>query len=270
MSDATLKQAANTYWGREGLAQAMLAGLEAAGKDLTALTVDDMASLDQFHNGGKASTVRLARLAQLEPGTRVLDVGGGVGGPARTLVAEFGCVVTLVDPTETFVRASEALTAQLGLSDRLTHRIGSALELPFEDGSFDAIWTQNSGMNIADKERLYAEFHRVVRPGGRLAIQEPMAGPVQPIIFPIMWAQDASTSFLRTPEQMRALIEGAGFRVRAWDDITADTTPTGPAVPDHSIQRLVMGDRLKAFAEPNRRNSDEHRLVSVQAVFDRP
>jgi hypothetical protein len=74
---------------------------------------------------------------------------------------------------------------------------------------------------------------------------------------------------LRTPEQMRALIEGAGFRVRAWDDVTADTTPTGPAVPEHSIQRLVMGDRLKTFAEPNRRNHDEQRLVSVQAVFDR-
>ena len=146
----------------------------------------------------------------------MLDVGGGIGGPARTLVAEFGCVVTLVDPTETFVHASEALTAQLGLSDRLTHRIGSALELPFEDGSFDAIWTQNSGMNIADKERLYAEFYRVVPPGGRLAIQEPIASPVQPIIFPIMWAQDESTSFLRTAgadagADRRRRLPGAGL-----------------------------------------------------------
>jgi SAM-dependent methyltransferase len=270
MSDATLKQAANSYWGREGLAQAMLAGLEAAGKDLTALTVDDMASLDQFHNGGKASTLRLARLARLEPGTRVLDVGGGVGGPARTLVAEFGCIVRLVDPTETFVQASEVLTAHLGLSDRLTHRIGSALELPFEDASFDAIWTQNSGMNIADKERLYAEFHRVIRPGGRLAIQEPMSGPVQPLIFPVMWADDAGTSFLRTPAQIRALIEGAGFQVRAWDDVTSETNPGGPAASPYSIQRLVMGDRLERLAEPNRRNYAEQRLVSVQAVFDRP
>jgi ubiquinone/menaquinone biosynthesis C-methylase UbiE len=270
MSDATLKQAANSYWGREGLAQAMLAGLAADGKDLSALTVDDMASLDQFHNGGKASTVRLARLAKFEPGTRVLDVGGGVGGPSRTLVAEFGCIVTLVDPTETFVQASEVLTARLGLSDRLTHRIGSALELPFDNGSFDAIWTQNSGMNIADKERLYAEFHRVIRPGGRLAIQEPMAGPVQPIIFPIMWAQDESTSFLRTPEAMRTLIENSGFQVRVWNDITAEAITAGPAAPAHSIQALVMGDRLKTFGEPNRRNQDEQRLVSVQAVFDRP
>jgi SAM-dependent methyltransferase len=158
----------------------------------------------------------------------------------------------------------------LGLSDRLTHRVGSALELPFEDGSFDAVWTQNSGMNIADKERLYAELHRVLRPGGRLAIQEPMAGPVQPIIFPIMWADDQSTSFLRTPDEMRAVIEGAGFRVRAWDDITGESSPTGPAAPAHSVQSLVMGERLNRLAEPNRRNSEEHRLLSIQAVFDRP
>ena len=269
MADAPLNRAANAYWGREGLAQAMLDGLAVAGKDLDALTIDDLASLDQFHGGGKAATQRLARLAQLTPGTRVLDVGGGVGGPARTLVVEFGCQVTLVDPTETYLQTSKTLTERLGLTDRLTHRRGSALDLPVEDGSFDAVWTQNSGMNIADKERLYAELYRVLRPGGRLAIQEPMAGPVQPIVFPIMWAQDASTSFLRSPAEMRAVVVAAGFRVRVWDDVTAETNPTGPGVPPYSVQRLVMGDRLETFAEPNRRNADEQRLVSVQAVFDR-
>lgn len=269
MSDTPANRAANEYWGREGLAEAMLAGLAAEGKNLDALTIDDLASLDQFHGGGKAATQRLARLAGLTPGTRVLDVGGGIGGPARTLVAEFDCQVTLVDPTESFVRASETLTAKLGLSDRLTHRIGSALALPVEDGSFDVVWTQNSGMNIKDKESLYAEFYRVLKPGGRLALQEPMAGPVQPLIFPIMWAQDASTSFLLSPAEMRAIILVAGFRVRAWEDVTGETTPTGPRVADYSIQRLVMGDRLQTFAEPNRRNNDEHRMVSVQAVCER-
>jgi ubiquinone/menaquinone biosynthesis C-methylase UbiE len=269
MADEALSRAANAYWGREGLAQAMLDGLAAAGKDLDALTVDDLAPLDQFHGGGKAATQRRARLAGLEPGTRVLDVGGGIGGPARTLAAEFGCRVTLVDPTEAYVRASETLTAKLGLTDRLTHRVGSALDLPVEDGSFDVVWTQNSGMNIEDKERLYAELYRVLRPDGRLAIQEPMAGPVQPIIFSIMWAEDASISFLRSPAEMRAVIVAAGFRVRAWDDVTGETSPTASGALNHSIQRLVMGDRLQTFNEPNRRNNDEHRLVSVQAVCER-
>src|SRR5436190_1157575 len=164
MADVSQNRVGNEYWGRAGLAQAMLDGLAAEGKNLDALTIDDLASLDQFHGGGKAATQRLARLAEFAPGTRVLDVGGGIGGPARTLVVEFGCQVTLVDPTATYIQASEALTEKMGLSDRLTHRIGSALELPFEDGSFDVVWTQNSGMNIEDKERLYSEFARVLRP----------------------------------------------------------------------------------------------------------
>src|SRR5947207_1021926 len=215
-------QAVSAYWGRNHLGQAILDALAATGKDLDALTIDDLAPFDQFHGGGKLATERLARLASFAPGTPVLDVGGGLGGPARTLAVQFGCRVTVIDLTESYVRAAEMLTERLGLADRVTHQVGNALELPFEDGSFDAVWTQNSGMNIADKERLYAGFHRVLRPGGRLAIQEPMAGPVQPVIFPVMWARDASSSFLRTPQEMRTLIEATGFRVRAWDDVTRD------------------------------------------------
>jgi SAM-dependent methyltransferase len=259
------------YWGRDGLGQAILDALAAAGKDLRALTVDDLAPFDQFHSGGKAATERLARLAELTPQTRVLDVGGGLGGPARTLAAQFGCHVTLVDPTESYVRTSELLTARLGLGERVTHRVASGLELPFEDASFDVVWTQNSGMNIADKERLYDGFYRVLRPGGRLAIQEPMAGPVQPLIFPVMWARDATTSFLRTPEEMRAVIEAAGFRVRAWDDVTAELAGPragGPA-PTPTIQTIVMGEALAAINAASQRDVDEGRLVSVHAVFDR-
>jgi SAM-dependent methyltransferase len=163
------------------------------------------------------------------------------------------------------------LTARLGLGDRVTHHAGNALELPFDDGTFDVVWTQNSGMNIAAKERLYAGFHRVLRPGGLLALQEPMAGPVQPPLFPVMWARDAATSFLRTPVEMRALIEAAGFRARAWDDVTAETTGPGPgaAVAVHSVQYLVMGEALAAITHAAYRNSAEGRIVMVQAVLDR-
>ncbi len=269
MGDASPEQTANEYWGRAGLGQAILDALVESGKDLDALTVDDLAPLDQFHGGGKAATERLARLADLAPGTHVLDVGGGLGGPARTLVAQFGCRVTLVDPTESYVQAGAMLTARMGLTDRLTHRIGSALDLPFEDGSFDVVWTQNSGMNIADKERLYAELYRVLRDGGRLAIQEPMAGPVQPPIFPVMWARDASTNFLRSPAEMRATIVAAGFRARAWDEMPTETAPAGASAPVQTIQKLVMGDWLTAISEAGRRNAEERRLVLVQAVFDR-
>jgi ubiquinone/menaquinone biosynthesis C-methylase UbiE len=272
MVDATSVQTINDYWGRDGLAQTILDALAASGKHLETLTIDDLAPLDQFHGGGMAATVRLASLAGLQPGMQVLDVGGGLGGPARTLAIKFGCLVTVVDLTESYVRAAEVLTARLGLGDYVTHHVGNALELPFEDGTFDVVWTQNSSMNIAPKERLYVGFQRVLRPGGLLALQEPMAGPVQPPIFPVMWARDAATSFLRVPVEMRALIEAAGFRARAWDDVTSEIAGSGPdaAVSPHSIQTLVMGEALTAITRAGRRNRDEGRIVMVQAVFDRP
>ena len=147
---------------------------------------------------------------------RVLDVGGGFGGPARTLAVEFGCLVTTVDLTDSYVRAAQALTARMR-PRRSGEPPASATRsrCPSPTAAFDVVWTQNSGMNIADKERLYAGFHRVLRPGGLLALQEPMAGPVEPLLYPVMWARDASTSFLRTPAEMRAVIEAAGFRRRA-------------------------------------------------------
>jgi ubiquinone/menaquinone biosynthesis C-methylase UbiE len=259
------------YWEREHLAESILAALAAAGKDLDALTIDDLAVTDQFHGGGKPATVRLATRFGAKPGLRVLDVGGGLGGPARTLAVDFGCRVTVVDLTASFVRAARVLTARLGLDDRVSHHVGDALDLRFDAGAFDVVWTQNSGMNIADKARLYEGFQRVLRPGGLLALQEPMAGPVQPPIFPLMWAIEPSTSFLRPPAEMRTLIARAGFRERTWDDVTADTA--GPAsadgIPPHSAQRLIMGDALDAIIRANHRNRTEGRIVSIQAVFER-
>jgi SAM-dependent methyltransferase len=149
--------------------------------------------------------------------------------------------------------------------------VGNALELPFRTGSFDMVWTQNSGMNIADQARLYAGFHRVLRPGGVLTFQEPMAGPGGSPIFPMMWARDASQSFLRSPDEMRALIELAGFRVRRWDDVTDDTVATSPAaLPAYAISKLVMGDALEEIMAAGQRSRDERRVLMIHAVCDRP
>lgn len=271
MSSASDFQPSTDHWGRDGLELAILDVLSASGKDCHALTIDDLAPLDQFHGGGKGATIRLARLAGLQSGMQVLDVGGGLGGPARTLVVEFGCHVTVIDLTESYVRAALALTARLGLGERVTHHTGNALDLPFDDGTFDVVWTQNSGMNIAAKEQLYLGFHRVLRPGGLLALQEPMAGPMQPPIFPVMWARDAAASFLRTPMEMRMLIEAVGFRAHAWEDVTAEIAGAGPdaAAPAYSIQSLVMGDALTEITNAGQRNRADGRILMVQAVFDR-
>jgi len=260
------------HWERAGLGPAILEALAAAGKNLEALTVEDIAPADHFHGGGMPATERLARLVTPAAGTRVLDVGGGLGGPARTLAARYGCRVTVLDLTESYVRAGEVLTERLHLSDRVDHRVGDALALPFPAGAFDMVWTQNSGMNIPDKERLYAGFHRVLRPGGMLAFQEPMAGPGGPPILPLMWARDASQSFLRSPAEMRALLESVGFRVRVWNDVTDEFSVATPAaaLPPYAIAKLVMGDELQAIMDAGARSRDERRLLSIHAVCDRP
>jgi len=266
MDEAGSLRAISDYWERDGLGARIAEALAELGKPLTALTVDDLAPLDQFHGGGKAVTAQLAQLGGLRSGMRVLDAGGGLGGPARFLAVEHGCEVVALDLAASYVAAGQALTALLGLGSRVQHLAGNALDLPFDDATFDVVWTQNSGMNIADKERLLAGFHRVLRPGGRYVFQEPMAGPVQPPHFPIMWAEDTATHHLRSPAQMRAALEGAGFAIQTWDDVTVEASGGRAPPQGRSIQSLVMGERLPAIAENGRRNRDEGRIVITQAV----
>jgi ubiquinone/menaquinone biosynthesis C-methylase UbiE len=271
LSDGPGRRELTDFWDRRDLKSAILAALEGTGVDPRTLTVDDLAPLDQFHGGGMLLTQRLANLGGLGPGMKVLDVGGGLGGPARTLAAEFGCSVTMIDLAESYVQAAALLTGLLGLNASVSHVVADALDPSFASGAFDVVWTQNSGMNISDKERLHEGFHRLLRPGGRLLTQEPMAGPVQPLIYPVMWAADESTSFLLTPDEMQALIETAGFRLRAWEYTKAvkSTARSEPRVPLQRIQPLVMGDRIEVINAAGRRNNAEGRIVMVQGVFDR-
>ena len=272
MSD-TDRQRATAHWDREGLLASVLQALQVAGLDIDHLDVDELAATDQFHGGGLPVTIRLAELAGLSQPSgadqrrRVLDVGGGLGGPARTLAARYGCVVTALDLTPSYVEVAAELTRRVGLADRVTHLIGDALDLPFDDGSFDIVWTQNSGMNIADKRSLYAGFHRVLRPGGTLSFQEPMAGVLQPLHFPVMWAEDASMSHLLAPEAVRDILETLGFEVRSWEPVS-DVGATSPASsPPHAVQQIVMGaQRAAAMAAAGRANLLEGRLVSLHAT----
>jgi len=241
-----------------------------SGKQLDALTLDDLAPFDQFHGGALRFTRRLARLGDLKPEMHILDVGGGLGGPARTLALEFGCRVTVVDLTESYVFAGRTMTEWMKLDDRVTHQQGDALNLSFKDESSDAIWTQNSGMNIADKERLYAGFHRLIRPNGLLVIQEPVAGPNQPPHFPVMWSRDGANHFVSKPDQLRAVIEASGFRLLQWDDVTNEKDPPDTTRPTYSIQKLVMGEDLLAqIRKADRLNEEGQTLGMIQAVFTR-
>jgi SAM-dependent methyltransferase len=187
------------HYGRSDLAAKILEALRAAGKDPDALTLEDLAPIDQLHARGAQATRQLARLASITTVMRVLDVGGGLGDPARTLASEFGCTVEVLDVTEEFCRAGEVLTAKAGLDDRVSFRQGSALEMPYPNATLELGWTQHSSMNIPDKERLYAEIQRMLSPGGRLALHEILAGPLSPIHLPVPWARDPALSHLLPP-----------------------------------------------------------------------
>ncbi|MEP7137942.1 MAG: methyltransferase domain-containing protein [Chloroflexota bacterium] len=270
MTDEAYTQKIKDHWEREDLSEAIRSALIESGKNLDALTLDDLAPLDQFHGGGKGFTQRLAKLSNLQPAMHILDVGGGLGGPARTLALEFGCRVTVVDLTKSYIHAGRMLTALMKLENHVTFQVGDALELSFDDNSFDAVWTQNSGMNIADKERLYAGFQRLIRPNGLLVIQEPVSGPNQPAIFPTMWSRDGSNHFVRKPEQLQATIEAAGFQLIQWDNVTHVKDESNAVRPTYSIQKLVMGTELLAeITRASKRNADEERMGMVQAVFKR-
>lgn len=269
---------AHWHYDRDGLGDAILDALRADGKDIERLTVSDLAPVDQFHIGGRDTTLELLQLAGLRPGMRVLDVGGGLGGPARTLATEGGCVVTVLDLTETYCRVGAMLTERTGLHDRVTFHHGDALDLPFPDASFDVVWTQHSSMNIADRERLYAGFHRVLRPGGRFALHEIVAGPNQPLHFPVPWARDPSLSFLRPAAELRRLVTDAGFHELAWVDLTNPSaawwrerlagTATHAAPPPLGLH-LLLGADAPLMGRNTLRNLDEGRIEVVQAVFER-
>jgi MPBQ/MSBQ methyltransferase len=250
----------------------VLAALEAAGTDVSReLRYADRGGVDHFHGGALAATRALAQLGELTAEEHVLDLGGGFGGPARTLAAEFGCQVTVLDPTEPFIRAGEALTERLGLQDAVEFYLGSGLDMPFADEHFDVVWTQNASMNIPDKARLVAEQWRVLSPGGRLVFQEIFAGPGGDLVCPVPWARDPATSFLVPPEQVRTLLREAGFEERVWLPLAPDERAPAAAAtaPVRSAAAVVHGPDAVAMEAASRRNQAEQRVIYLRAVFVR-
>ena len=270
-------QAVADHYKRPALGDVILTALKAAGKDIEHLTPDDLAPVDEFHSGGRNATVRLAQLAQIRNGERVLDVGCGIGGPSRYLASQLGCQVTGLDFTAEFVTLAEMLARRTRLADKVAYRQGDALDLPFPDGSFDVVWSQNAAMNIADRDRLYSEMRRVLTPAGRLALQEIAAGPAGEPFYPTPWATDKSISFLSTPQSTRAALERIGFRVLVWQDTTEEAlqqqTARTKAIETGSLPPLglhiLIGEAFPTVTKNMLRNLQEGRLKLFNAVLQR-
>jgi MPBQ/MSBQ methyltransferase len=267
------------HYGRNDLLDRLRQAVAAAGLSWETLRPEDLAPIDQLHTRGRDATVELAGLAGLSAGQSVLDVGGGLGGPARTLAALFGCQVTVLDLTPEFCEAGEELTRRTGLTDQVRFQVGDALALPFPDRAFDLVWSQHSSMNIPDKPRLYAEIRRVIRPGGRLALHEIAAGPGGPITFPVPWASRAELSFLLPEPELRARIREAGLRERVWRDLSdvslawvesrlaAGAAPPAGGPPALGLHMLPGPEVRLAFTNL-RDGLAQQRLRVIEAVFE--
>ena len=267
-SDA-IERAMRAHYTRADLGAAILAAVRERGGDTDRPTFEDLAPFDHFHNGGRPATLALLRLADPPRGARVLDVGGGIGGPARTLARDLDCHVTVLDATPAFCEAGTLLTARTGLADLVEFRHGSALAMPFADGAFDLVWMQNVGMHIADKGRLYAEIARVLRPGGRFALQDLLAGAAQPAHYPTPWAATALESFLPTAEELRDLLATTGLREVAQQAVPVAPPAAGMATPSPLSQLLWDEAASRAIDENLRRNAAEGRVAGVLLVAER-
>lgn len=262
------------YGGGGDLAAEIRRRLTAAGKAIEALECADLATVDEFHIGGRAATLELAQRMELDGSSRVLDVGSGLGGPARTLAETYGCEVTGIDLTESFCAAATEISQWLGLSDRVRFVPGDATDLPFDPDSFDAAMTIHAAMNIPAKDAVYAGARRVLKPGGVFVVYDVLQGEGGPVHFPVPWAREPSISHLATPGEMRALLGGAGFEIEdetdsseqslAWfREMMARMEESGP--PPVNFQAILGGD-FPQMARNQVRNLAEQRIRTVTYV----
>ena len=213
-----IEAAVARHYGGAGLLARILAGLEASGVDPDRLRPDDLAPVDEFHIGGREATAHAVAKLTLTAGAHVLDVGCGIGGAARYIASQAGCRVTGVDLTPEFIATARRLTELTGLDGKISFECASALDMPFEDGAFDAALTLHVAMNIPERAAFYGEIARVLKPGAALCVYDVMKIGEGELAYPVPWAESPETSHLTTVDEMRGLLDGAGFDIGEVED----------------------------------------------------
>jgi ubiquinone/menaquinone biosynthesis C-methylase UbiE len=267
-------KAIDKHYGISGIMDSIIRGLESSGKDLHALNLDDLAPIDEFHTRGKESTIEIANLAQIQSHHKVLDVGCGLGGSARYIADEHGCSVTGIDLTDEYIDVANKLTEFVHLTDKVSFKQGSALELPFPSESFDIAWTEHTQMNIADKGQFYGELGRVLKPNGRLVFHDIFFGTASTPHYPTPWAEYDSLSSLCTQENAKGAIKKSSLVIDEWKDKSEQSLDffkdtlkriemSGP-VPLGI--HLLMGKTAKTKLVNQVRNLEEDRISIVQGT----
>ncbi|MEN8133328.1 MAG: class I SAM-dependent methyltransferase [Pseudomonadota bacterium] len=264
------------HYGDEGLLARILAGLKAAGADLNRLQPDDLAPVEEFHIGGRKATTHAVEKMSLSKDQHVLDIGCGIGGAARFIAVQTGCTVTGIDLTPEYVSIAKTLTEMTELDDRVNFEISSALAMPFKEATFDAAITLHAAMNIRERDALYYEIARLLKPGARFCIFDVMKKSDQKLAFPVPWATSDDTSFLTTPEEMCALLENAGFDVREIADHTdfaleffRESLAVAAKGPQPLGIHLVMGESAPIKFKNTMSNIENGCIAPVQMIAKR-
>lgn len=266
------------HWGRGDVYARIVAALEKMSKPLDTVTVEDLAPVDHFHARGLPATIELAERLPIRAGHHLLDIGCGLGGPARYLAQRFQCKVSGVDITGPFIEAADKLTALLRMDGRVQFRLGDGQRLPYPDASFDGAYTQHVTMNVPDRPKFFGEAYRVLKPGGYFGLSEHGLGTNGNPLHPVPWTEDGSGAFLKTPAETRGHLEDAGFV----DIVIEDTGPKYLAgylariaqtekegFPPLGIH-LLMGDTALDKARNAARNIEEGRTHPLMLVCRKP
>ncbi len=272
----SVESAVASHYTSGSLLDRIAAGLAVLGKELASATPDDLKPVDEFHIGGLAATEALFGQVELEAGQKVLDIGCGIGGTARHLVRRFGVTVHGVDLTPEFVETARALCQAVGVP--ATFEIGSATNLPVADNSFDIASLIHVGMNIEDKEAVFAEAARVLRPGGMFLVYDVMRENDEPLEFPLPWSTRPETSFLASPREYALAADAAGFVVTARRDrgdfareffarLSARIAGEGP--PPIGLP-LIMGEDAATKIANMVHNLQQRRLAPVEMICRLP
>jgi ubiquinone/menaquinone biosynthesis C-methylase UbiE len=248
--------------------------IESAGLGTGRLQWSDLVPFDQFHARGLEATKELANDLQLKSGQSVLDVGSGLGGPARYLAAVHAVQVTGIDLTPGFIEISNYLSERAGLTDKLIFTEGDATELPFPDEAFDLVWTQHVSMNIQDKGRLYKGFQRVLKAGGRLAIYDAIEGSNGPVLYPTPWAREEGISFVASQRGTTDALTEAGFSSLSVIDKTESAAQwfrdlrqqQSQTAPDPLSPLFILGPGMGPAIGNFARNILEDRVRVVQII----
>jgi ubiquinone/menaquinone biosynthesis C-methylase UbiE len=209
------EKAVSDHYSHGYLLDAIEDSLAKLGKTVESVTIEDLAPVDEFHIGGRVATEKFLRQLNLDQKDHVLDVGCGLGGAARYVANKYHNNVSGIDLTEEYIETGNALCAWVNLDKRVSLHQGSALSMPFEDGTFDAAYMMHVAMNIENKAQLFKEVSRVLRPGASFGTYDVMRITEGELTYPVPWATEKSTSHLATPHRYKHYLTNAGFEVSA-------------------------------------------------------